>query len=53
MFGCCILYLYKFIGEMLDDIFKGLINVNCIFGIFVYKKDGLWFIVGNRRLWVF
>lgn len=51
-FGRCTSHPYKPIGETLDDILKGLINVNCIPGISVYKKDGLWFTAGNRRLWV-
>lgn len=37
-FGRCTSHPYKPIGETLDDILKGLINVNCIPGISVYKK---------------
>lgn len=51
-FGRCTSHPYRPIGETLDDILKGLINVNCIPSISVYKKDGLWFTAGNRRLWV-
>lgn len=43
---------YKPIGETLDDILTGKINVNSIPTISVYKKDGQWFTANNRRLWV-
>lgn len=43
---------YKPIGETLDDILTGKINVNSIPTISVYKRDGQWFTANNRRLWV-
>lgn len=43
---------YRPIGETLDDILTGKINVNSIPTISVYKKDGQWFTANNRRLWV-
>ena len=44
---------YKPIGETLDDILTGHINVQSIPSISVKKQSGLWFTADNRRLWVF
>ena len=43
----------KPIGETLDDILTGHINVHSIPSISVVKQNGLWFTADNRRLWVF
>lgn len=51
-FGRYTSHPYKPIGETLDDILTGKINVNSIPTISVYKKDGQWFTAHNRRLWV-
>lgn len=41
------------IGETLDDILRGEINVSSIPRISVLKKDGQWCSADYRRLWVF
>lgn len=51
-FGRCTSHPFKPIGETLDDILTGTINVNSIPSISVCKKDGKWFTADNRRLWV-
>ena len=43
----------KPIGETLDDILTGHINVHSIPSISVVKQNGLWFTADSRRLWVF
>lgn len=43
-------YLYKFIGEILDDILFG--SVIFLLDIFVIKMNGFWYIVDNRWFWV-
>lgn len=52
-FGNYTSHPYRPIGETLDDIITGKINVNSIPTISVLKKDGQWFTADNRRLWVF
>lgn len=52
-FGRCTFHAYRPIGETLDDILTGRINVNSIPNISVYNKNGKWFTADNRRLWVF
>uniref|UniRef100_A0A8W8N589 Uncharacterized protein n=1 Tax=Magallana gigas TaxID=29159 RepID=A0A8W8N589_MAGGI len=52
-FGRCTSHRYRPIGDTLDDILTGRINVNCIPCISVYQKNGKWFTADNRRLWVF
>eukprot|EP00477_Mikrocytos_mackini_P002552 GAHX01002887.1.p1 GENE.GAHX01002887.1~~GAHX01002887.1.p1 ORF type:complete len:345 (+),score=37.46 GAHX01002887.1:299-1333(+) len=52
-FGRCTSHPYRPIGETLDDILTGRINVNSIPSISVYNKNGKWFTADNRRLWVF
>lgn len=41
------------IGETLDDILTGTIDVNSIPCISVCKRNGYWFTTDNKRLWVF
>lgn len=43
-------YLYKFIGEILDDIIFG--SVIFLLDIFVIMINGFWYIVDNRWFWV-
>lgn len=52
-FGCYTSHPYRPIGETLDDIITGRINVNSIPRISVCKRNGHWFTADNRRLWVF
>ena len=52
-FGRSTSHPYKPIGETLDDILTGHINVASIPSISVKKQSGLWFTTDNRRLWVF
>ena len=52
-FGRCTSHPYRPIGETLDDILNGHINVHSIPSISVVKQNGLWFTADNRRLWVF
>ncbi|XP_052679850.1 uncharacterized protein LOC128160549 [Crassostrea angulata] len=52
-FGRCTSHPYRPIGETLDDILTGKINVDSISSISVYKKNKKWFTADNRRLWVF
>lgn len=51
-FGSYTSHPFKQIGETLDEILTGKINVNSIPSISVCKKDGKWFTADNRRLWV-
>lgn len=51
-FGRCTSHPNKQIGETLDEILTGKINVNSIPSISVCKKDGKCFTADNRRLWV-
>ena len=46
------LHRQKLIGETLDDLIEGRINVDDIPKINVVKRNGEWFTVDNRRLWV-
>lgn len=52
-FGCYTSHPYRPIGDTLDDIITGKINVNSIPTISVCKRNGHWFTADNRRLWVF
>ena len=44
---------YNTVGETLDDLCEGRINVNDIPPISVLNKGGKWFTGDNRRLWIF
>ena len=52
-FGRSTSHPYRPIGNTLDDILNGHINVQSIPSISVVKQNGLWFTADNRRLWVF
>jgi hypothetical protein len=41
------------IGKTLDDLCKGHCKIEHIERIRITKKDGKWFTLDNRRLWVF
>ncbi|KAL3876406.1 hypothetical protein ACJMK2_034255 [Sinanodonta woodiana] len=46
-------YRYTYIGETLDDLCEGKSNIEDIPTISVVRKNGQWFTLDNRRLWVF
>ncbi|KAK3610018.1 hypothetical protein CHS0354_032364 [Potamilus streckersoni] len=41
------------IGSVLDKIYEGAMSIQKIPKISVCQKDGKWFTVDNRRLWIF
>ena len=43
----------QYIGETLDEIVRDPDTANLIPNISVFKIDGKWFTLDNRRLWVF
>ncbi|XP_021362102.1 uncharacterized protein LOC110455953 [Mizuhopecten yessoensis] len=47
------LHAYRRIGETLDALLKGQCNISDIPTIKVVNRNGVWFTVDNRRLWVF
>lgn len=52
-FGGYMSHPFRRIGQTLDDILSGRCNVDSIPRISVMKRDRLWFIADNSRLWVF
>ncbi|KAK3610017.1 hypothetical protein CHS0354_032363 [Potamilus streckersoni] len=44
---------YGTIGSVLDKIYEGTMSIQLIPKISVCQKDGKWFTVDNRRLWIF
>uniref|UniRef100_A0A8W8NC25 Uncharacterized protein n=1 Tax=Magallana gigas TaxID=29159 RepID=A0A8W8NC25_MAGGI len=52
-FGSKTRHSNKLIGETLDDILTGEIDINSIPCISVCNRNGYWFTPDNKRLWVF
>ncbi|CAG2201990.1 unnamed protein product [Mytilus edulis] len=52
-FGKSTIHSDRYIGETLDDLINGTINVNNIPNISVFRLNNKWFTTDNRRLWVF
>lgn len=55
MFGESINYVYKLIGEVLDDILEGRCSIDDIdiINIVFYDEDYWYILVDNWRLWIF
>ncbi|VDI68602.1 Hypothetical predicted protein [Mytilus galloprovincialis] len=52
-FGRCTRHANTTIGETLDDLAEGRINIGSIPNISVMKENGKWWTADNRRLWIF
>lgn len=52
-FGKSTSHRYMYIGDTLDELINGSATVTSIPKIGVFRQEGKWFTVDNRRLWVF
>ncbi|VDI59437.1 Hypothetical predicted protein, partial [Mytilus galloprovincialis] len=52
-FGKSTIHSDKYIGETLDDLINGTVNLNYIPTISVFMYNNNWYTTDNRRLWVF